>query len=295
MNAILPLLKTDNIVAGPATLDSFWIQEQQLMALGAPYQVQAINAMDWWFNQGGGKGATAKDTTVCLMRQNDPYGEAGKEGLAFAGKEMGFKVAKEVTFAATDTDYSAQVNQLKASNCTLVYLVGLPNATGGIMGSAEKISFTPQWIGQAPTWIGLLKGNAYMQKHFVIVSEGPEWGDESSPGMKQMVADIKAYSPSQEPDIYFAFGYGQAWSMAQVLEQAVKQGDLSRKGIVDAMNNVGTLKTGGLIGDYKYGKPADRTFPRAGRIFGVDATAPGGLKALTDQFTSAAAKKFTLQ
>jgi hypothetical protein len=163
------------------------------------------------------------------------------------------------------------------------------------MGSAEQIGFAPQWIGQAPTWIGILKGNAYMQQHFVIVSEGPEWGDETSPGMKQMVADIKAYSPDQGPDIYFGFGYGQAWSMGQVLEQAVKQGDLSRKGIVDAMNNVGTIKTGGLIGDYKYGKPAARVFPRGGRMFAVDANAPGGLKAVTEQFTSKAAAKFTLK
>jgi ABC-type branched-subunit amino acid transport system substrate-binding protein len=290
MNAILPLLKTDDVVAGPATLDSFWIKEQQLMALGAPYQIQAINAMDWWVNQKGNK-----TSTVCLMRQNDPYGEAGKQGLEFAGTQMGFKVAQEVTFAATDTDYSAQVNQLKAASCTLVYLVGLPNATGGIMGSAEQIGFAPQWIGQAPTWIGILKGNAYMQQHFVIVSEGPAWGDETSPGMKQMLADIKAYAPDQGPDIYFAFGYAQAWSMAQILEQAVKQGDLSRKGIVAAMNAVGTLTTGGLLGDYKYGPPASRVFPRGGRMFGVDAAAPGGLKALTDQFTSKAAAKYTLK
>jgi ABC-type branched-subunit amino acid transport system substrate-binding protein len=290
MNAILPLLKTDNIVAGPATLDSAWIKEQQLMALGAPYQIQAINAMDWWVNQKGNK-----DSTVCLMRQNDPYGEAGKEGLEFAGTQMGFKVAKEVTFAATDTDYSAQVNQLKAASCTLVYLVGLPNATGGIMGSAEQVGFAPQWIGQAPTWIGILKGNAYMQQHFALVSEGPEWGDATSPGMKQMTADITAYSPDQGPDVYFAFGYAQAWSMGQVLEQAVKKGDLSRKGIVAAMNSVGTIKTGGLLGDYVYGAPSARKFPRGGRMFAVDANAPGGLKALTPQFTSKAAGKFTLK
>src|SRR5438309_4449047 len=38
MNAVLPLLKADNMVAGPATLDSFWVPQQNLMALGAPYQ-----------------------------------------------------------------------------------------------------------------------------------------------------------------------------------------------------------------------------------------------------------------
>jgi ABC-type branched-subunit amino acid transport system substrate-binding protein len=287
-NALLPLLETDNIVAGPASLDSFWVPEQQLMALGAPYQIQAINAMDWWINQEG-----HTDSTICLMRQDDPYGKAGKDGIEFAAEEMDFEVAKEVTFAPTDTEFGAQVNQLKGSGCTLVYLVGLPNHTGAIMGAAEQAGFAPQWIGQQPTWIGLLAGNKYIQDHFVVVGEGPEWGDESNAGMKQMIADVKKYAADQQPDIYFSFGYAQAWSMAQILEKAVAKGDLSRKGIVDAMNGVGTLRTGGILGDYEYGPPKDRKPPRAGTIFDIDPATPGGLKAQTDAFVSDAAKKFT--
>lgn len=289
LKAVLPLLKTDNIVAGPATLDSFWIPEQQLLALGAPYQVQAINGMDWWINQEGNE-----DSVICLMRQDDPYGEAGKAGLEFAGEEMGFEIAEEVTFAATDTDWSAQVNQLKAAGCELVQLVGLPNSTGGIMGASEQIGFTPQWIGQGPTWLGAFKGSTYMQQYFVLVTEGPAWGDESEAGMKQLLADTQKYSPEQAPDIYYLFGYAQAWSMAQVLEKAVELGDLSRKGIVEAMNSVGTVDTGGLLGDYEYGPPEDRKFPRAGRIFRVDGAEASGLKAVTDLFASEAAEAFEL-
>jgi ABC-type branched-subunit amino acid transport system substrate-binding protein len=292
VNAILPQLKTDKVVAGPASLDSFWVPEQQLMALGAPYQVQAINAMDYWVNQQG-----HKDSKICVMYQDDPYGKAGLEGVKFAADDMGVKVTKEVTFAVTDTEFGAQINQLKASACEMVYLVGLPSATSPIMGAAEQTGFAPQWIGQSPTWVGLFSGNTYMQQHFLIINEGPEWGDTSSPGMKQMLDDITAYDKTkQQPDIYFAFGYAQAWSMAQILEKAVANGDLSRDGIVKAMNGVGTIKTGGLLGDYEYGKPADRVPPRAGRIFKVDPATPGGLKAVTaEEFTSDAAKKFKFE
>jgi ABC-type branched-subunit amino acid transport system substrate-binding protein len=289
VQAMLPLLRSDNIVAGPATLDSLWIPEQQLMALGAPYQVQAVNAMDWWINQEG-----HKDSKVCLLRQDDPYGEAGKEGLAFAADQLDFKIVKEAVYGVTDTDWSAQVNQLKAAGCEVVHLVGLPNATIGIMTVAAQTGFEPQWIGQGPNWIGLLKDIPYVQKHLAIVTEGPQWGD-GSPGMTQMLADAKQFSPEQQPDIYFLFGYAQAWSMAQVLEKAVANGDLSRKGITEAMNTVGTLETGGLLGDYQYGKPSDRVFPRAGRIYTVDPATPGGLKGATDLFTSDAAKKFKLK
>jgi ABC-type branched-subunit amino acid transport system substrate-binding protein len=288
VNATLPLQKTDNIVAGPATLDSQWVPEQQLMAVGAPYQIQAINAMDWWINQKG-----HKSDKVCLMRQSDPYGDAGKEGLEFAGKQMNFTITKDVTFAPTDTDFSAQVNQLKAAGCQVVFLVALPTVTGPVMNLSQQAGFDAQWIGQSPVWISLYAGNTFAQSHLAVVAEGPQWGDTSSPGMKQMLDDIKAYAPTQAPDIYFAFGYAQAWSMGQILEKAVANGDLSRKGIVDAMNSVGTLKTGGILGDYAYGAPKDRKPPRANTMFQVDPSVPGGLKAVTPSFTSDAAKKFT--
>jgi ABC-type branched-subunit amino acid transport system substrate-binding protein len=287
VQAMLPLLKTDGILAGPATLDSTWIAEQQLMALGAPYQIQVINAMDWWINQEG-----HEDSKVCMMRQDDPYGESGKEGLDFAAEQFDFTVTKDVTYGVADTDYSAQINQLKAAACEVVLLVGLPNATVGILGKAAETGFEPQWIGQGPNWINVLKGNAYAQKNLVIATEGPEWGDTSVSGMAQLLEDVKAYFPEQAPDLYFLFGYAQAWSMAQILEKAVENGDLSRKGIIAAMNDVGTLDTGGLLSDYEYGGPDDRVFPRAGRIFSVDATV--GLKAKTDLYTSDAAKEFEL-
>ena len=41
---MLPQLKPDNIVAAPASLDAFWVREQNLLPIGAPYQIQAINA-----------------------------------------------------------------------------------------------------------------------------------------------------------------------------------------------------------------------------------------------------------
>jgi ABC-type branched-subunit amino acid transport system substrate-binding protein len=288
VQALLPLLKTDGILAGPATLDSAWIGEQQLMALGAPYQIQVINAMDWWINQEGNE-----DSKVCMMRQDDPYGESGKEGLDFAAEQLDFTVTADVTYGVADTDWSAQINQLKAAGCELVLLVGLPNATNGIMGKAAETDFAPQWIGQGPNWINILKANPYAQEHLVIVTEGPEWGDTSVPGMAQLLDDVKAYFPEQGPDLYFLFGYAQAWSMAQILEKAVENGDLSRKGIVAAMNDVGTLKTGGLLSDYEYGGPGDRVFPRAGRIFSIDPEK--GLKAATELFTSDGAKEFELE
>jgi hypothetical protein len=84
--------------------------------------------------------------------------------------------------------------------------------------------------------------------------------------------------------------------MDQILERAVKNGDLSKAGITKASNQVGTLKFDGLVGDYKYGKSAkDRNPPRASTIAKIVVGAPIGLQAIETNATSDAAKKVTFR
>ena len=114
--------------------------------------------------------------------------------------------------------------------------------------------------------------------------------------MAKMLADVQQFAPDQRPDQYFAFGYAQAWAMDQILERAVKNGDLSKAGITKASKQVGTLKFEGLVGDYKYGKSAkDRNPPRASTIAKVTVGVPVGLEALETNVTSDAAKKITFR
>ena len=64
------------------------------------------------------------------------------------------------------------------------------------------------------------------------------------------------------------------------------------EGIVKAANALSSIKVGGLLGDYTWGKPADRNPPRSSTVFQVDPSTPGGLKGLKVNFSSDAAKKY---
>ncbi|HVM40442.1 MAG TPA: ABC transporter substrate-binding protein, partial [Acidimicrobiia bacterium] len=115
VNALREQLTDDNIVGQPASLDAFWVRVQHLLPIGGPYQIQAINAMDWVVNQGGltggGEGGGEDEGTtgraqedapvICFAGHDDPYGDAGKEGLDFAAEELGFEIAADVRFEAT--------------------------------------------------------------------------------------------------------------------------------------------------------------------------------------------------
>ncbi|CAA9226532.1 MAG: hypothetical protein AVDCRST_MAG76-978 [uncultured Acidimicrobiales bacterium] len=291
--AVLTSLKADGIVAAPASLDADWVREPNLLPIGAPYQIQAINTLTWYVNEGGGKGRK-----ICSLAQDDAYGQAGVQGVDFAAEKNGFTVAKKQTFTlGKGGEGTGAVQGLKDAGCEAVFLVSLPSDTAALLGIAARTGFAPQWFGQSPSYIGALATSPlkdYLAQTFMVASEGTEWGDTSVPGMKSMIDDIAQLKPDQPPDYYFAFGYNQASAVVQVLEKAVALGDLSHAGIRKAMEQVGTLTFGGLTGDYEYGRAADRVFPRETTLFKVDATKPVGLAAMKKSFTTEPANEFKI-
>ncbi len=289
MKAVLQRLKPDQLTAAPATLDSLWVKVPQLVPIGAPYQVEAANGFDYYINKGGGKGKK-----ICALAQDDEYGAACLQGLTFAAKQLKFSVATTARFA-TGSDVSAQVGQLADAKCEAVFLASLPNDTTSIVTKMIGRNFTPQVLGLAPSWLSGFESSPdqgpFFAQHFLLLSEGPAWGDTTVPGMKKMLDDVQQFSPDQKPDQYFAFGYAQSWAMDQVLEQAVKNGDLSKAGIAKAVNQVGSLKFQNLVGDYTYGSSAgSRNPPRDTTIFKIVNGKPIGLDIAVPSFVSPTAK-----
>lgn len=291
--AILTSLKADGMVASPASLDADWVREPNLLPLGSPYQIQAINALTWYVTEGGGQGKK-----VCSLSQDDAYGKAGVQGVDFAAERNGFTVASRQTFTAgKGAEATAAVQALKDAGCEGVFLTSLPSDTAALLGIAARTGFAPQWIGQSPSYSSSFTASPlkdYLAKTFLVASEGTEWGDTSVPGMKNMLADIATFKPDQQPDYYFAFGYNQANAVVQVLEKAVADGDLSHAGIQRAMEGVGTLRFDGLTGDYAYGKAADRVFPLETTLFEVDPAKPVGLAVVKKNFVTEPAKDFKI-
>jgi ABC-type branched-subunit amino acid transport system substrate-binding protein len=291
INALLEQLVSDDIVAQPASLDAFWVREQNLVPIGAPYQIQAINGIDWYVNEGGG----SDQSKICILRQDDPYGEAGLEGVEFGLDALGMELASEATFPVGNPDFTAQITQLQGDGCEAVWLTATPTDTGSALGKAAELGYTPRWLGQSPTWIGLFVDSPllpYLQENFTWISEGPEYGDDSVEGMSELLRIQDTYAPDQEPDIYFNFGYLESKAVHQVLEAAVANGDLSHEGIIEALNSIDEFTFDGLFGDYGWGSPEDRNPPRTNSIFEVDPSKPIGLGLVQADYEADAAADF---
>jgi hypothetical protein len=105
-----------------------------------------------------------------------------------------------------------------------------------------------------------------------------------------MLNDVSKYAPSQQPDYFFQAGYTLAWITAAIIKKAADNKDLSRTGLVNAFNSIGTISTGGLLPTLTYGNSPNQRVPeRDSRIFAIDPTQPGDIKPITPDFTGTAA------
>jgi len=291
--AVLPQLRQDGMIAAPASLDALWVREENLLPVGGPYQIQAINALDYYVNQADGQGKN-----VCSFIQDDAYGEAGQAGVDFAAEKLGFKVADTQKFKVGDKDVTGQIQRLQRAKCDAVFLVATPTDAGTIWGTAAKLGFAPRWIGQSPSWIDELGASPlaeYLQQTTWITAEGTEWGDTEVEGMTALVDRVEEFKPDQDPDYYFSFGYLQGQAMTALLEKAVELGDVSKEGLMKASEELGSVSFDGLSGDYEYGPAESRNPPRTTTIYEVDPDKPFGLGTLEYQYESDAAKEYEFQ
>ncbi len=291
VNAVLPLLAEDSVVAIPTTFDIQWVRERFLLPWGPPYQLWAANGVAYYLSQPGNAGRR-----MCSLVLATGYGEAGAEGIEFAAKDLGFEVAVRATFRQDDQDFVAPITQLKNGGCEGVLLASLPGVTGKVLGAAAQLGFAPRWIGLGPTWHqSLVKSPLidYYEKNLWVSVPTRQWGDTTAAGMQAMVAAIAKYSPTQEPDLYFGFGFLVAQTAHALLEEAVRRGDLSRAGILAATE---TVQVGyeGLWPEYRYGTPATREPPRSNGIFRVKRTQPGGLESIAVGYSSPPAAKYPI-
>jgi ABC-type branched-subunit amino acid transport system substrate-binding protein len=278
-NALLPDFIDDDVLAAPASL-----REPNLIPVGAPYQAQAINGIDWYFSQPENEGQV-----LCTLASDDEYGDTGVEGADFAAENLGIEIAAKATFPAPSATrpaqtFEAQLSQLQGAGCEVILFVATASDTAGLTTALTENTYSPIILGQSPSWLGPFATFAFLQTNFFLLSEGAAYGDESVAGMAELVRIQETYAPDVAPDIYFNFGYLQAMAVHQLLEEAVANGDLSREGLMAALESVGTFTFDGLVGDYVYGTADDRVPPTLSSIFKPNPDAPQGLEIVAQDY-----------
>jgi ABC-type branched-subunit amino acid transport system substrate-binding protein len=288
--AIKDLAAADHMLVSAATLSSALAREKYLILLGTPYRLQVENAFDYVVNKLG-----VQNPPVGIIYQDDEYGQDGLTGFKEAVSVYHLNDVGEATYALTDTDYTAQISKLKAAGAKYVFLTSIPTVTAGIIGTAFKLGFNPQWILQSPAFAQALlavPGLGALMSHDWVVAQGATWGDTSQPGMAQLLKDVAKYAPDQKPDGFFEFGYTESKITYAILKKALDNNDITRDGLFTAFESLKNVDLGGLLPPVTYGStPNDRVPTRDSIVFQIDPTQPTGVKPLSPDFTGVAAKQ----
>ena len=287
VDTLLPLLEQDTVVAAPTTFDAEWVREPQLLPWGTPYQIATINGLAFYRIEGGGAGRS-----ICAVVLETGYGEAGLEGLEFASKAMGFEVAATVRVRQEERDFAAAVTRLRSARCDAVLLVSLPGVTERLLGAASQLGFEARWIALMPGWHPSLARSPltpYYERNLWVVWDGPEWGDTTVIGMRNLLDAQRRFRPTRQPDPYHLAGWAMGRVVHLALEKAASLSDMSRAGVTRAVSEMGDVTFEGLLGTYRYGPAETREPPRTSTIFRVNGTRPVGLEAVALNYVSSVA------
>lgn len=294
--AIQAQADAQNVLIGAATQSSSWVTDKVMAVIGTPYAVDVANGIDYIVKQQG-----KKDARIGIIYQNDEYGQDGLRGYQAALDKYHFNDVGRETYTAGDKDYTAQVLHLKQKGADHVFVIATPTSAGTIVGTGAAVGFQPTWVFQGPAWSEYLMtkdGTAAgahtpvfgaLSANTLVLGYEAAWGDSSVPGMKQFLADHDKYFPQQPPDVYYIYGYCEAQMEVAVIKKAIENGDLSRKGILDAKLHLGKVDFGGLIPPVNY-TPDLGPASRVSNISKVDPSAPGFLSIAKPYFEGDAAK-----
>ncbi len=288
--AIKDRAATDHMLVSVASLSSALTREKYLILVGTPYRLQTENAFDYVVNKLG-----IKNPATGIIYQNDDYGRDGLTGYKEAIGVYHLNDVGQATYAPTDTDFTAQVSQLKAAGAKYVFLTALPAVTAKIIGTAHALGYDPQWILQSPAFSPRLLAiptlKPLLSKAWVV-NQGATWGDRSKPGMREMLDAVARYAPDQQPDSVFEFGYTESKITYAILKQAIANNNLTRDGLLKAFESLKNVDLGGLLPPVTYGSsPNDRVPTRDSTVYAIDPSQPTSIRDLSGDFIGTAAQQ----
>jgi ABC-type branched-subunit amino acid transport system substrate-binding protein len=266
--ALADQLQADKMVNIPEAWARSLTENPQNAVVGATYDVEMINGLDYLLKQGKIKEG---DKLGHIYFEGD-YGAGGLAGSKYFADKHGMTVV-EAQIKSTDTDMTAQVTNFKAEGVTAILLTTAPAATASAAGVAAQVGLNVPILGNNPVYApGLLASPAgpTLKANMYIASPVPAFDQQ-----QQLLSDYTAKYPGGTPSLGVVHGYADALVMNQILEKACADGDLTPEGVTKAKASLADVDTKGLVVPLDYSKGGS---PSSQSYILQPADGPGGAK-----------------
>jgi ABC-type branched-subunit amino acid transport system substrate-binding protein len=286
--ALLPTLKSDSMLSLLSAWPSSLLGNDFIIEIGAPYDIELINGLDYI----KGKGMIKSGDKIGHLYYEGEYGENGLKGSKFYASENGMTVVEQ-KIQPTDEDMTGQVAAFKRAGVNAIAATTGPKQLASLAGIAAAQGLDVPIVGNNPTFDPAVMASpaakALQANTYVVGSISPWTVDE--PAVAKVGDDFISAYGEKDAKASVQFGYAQAQVMYEILNQACKDKDLSRQGLVKAAHKLSGVDTGGLVAgtlDYtKVGEPSTRSV-----YIARPAKVTGGLKPLPETFESDTAKSY---
>ncbi len=273
--ALLPTFQRDNMLAVAAAWPPAFLDAKSVAIVGATYDLEAINGIEWLMEN---KGLKKGDAIGDLYFEGD-FGEGGLVGVKYAAEQFGLRVVEQ-KIKATDEDMSGAAAKFKREGVKAIWVTTAPGQLASLAGVAKSSGLNVPIGTNGPVFAPqLLKtpvGDTLAETVTVFNSNATYASD--SPAVRKLAGDYEKAYPKGVPQQAVVTGYSEAQVMNSVLEKACENKDLSRQGIIDAFRQLSGVKTEGLVaGDLDFTQVGQAS-SKAVFAHDVDKDAPGGLK-----------------
>jgi ABC-type branched-subunit amino acid transport system substrate-binding protein len=281
----LEIQKNQSLVSGPATWWSGWGYEDDGLVVesGASYCVNAMNGLDYVAEQD-----RAPKTVLSIGYPGD-YGGDTAAGAKIWGEENEAQVDSiETAPNAQAGNQDAAVGRIVKDKPDVVILGVGPAEMAEIVGKAAAGGYKGRFIGEPPTYnTVVLKSEAApaIKSLYRFIGSWAPYGADT-PAHDAMKQALGGKAPAND-----GYTYGWIWSypLKAVLEQALKDGDMTREGLKNAVQKT-TVDYEGALPDRTYGGDPSATVVRGSLVAKPDEGAPLGLSVEKDIFTGPTAK-----
>lgn len=270
---LMPQFDADHMVNIPAAWAQSLTEDPQIAVVGATYEVEMINVLDYLLDEGKIK----EGDKIGHIYFEGEYGEGGLAGSKYFAEQHGMTVVEQ-QIQSTDADMTAQVTKLKAEGVKAIALTVAPGQTASVAGVAAAQGLDVPIAGNNPVFApALLEGPAGESLKNNLYVASPVAPFDKLP---DLLEKYQAAHPG-DPTLGVVWGTAAADVMRQILDKACENGDLTPEGVSKAKDEMGTVETDGMAVPLTFEtgqSPSDASY-----IFRA-ADVPGGATAVSDKF-----------
>ncbi|MFC0042100.1 ABC transporter substrate-binding protein [Actinomadura rayongensis] len=283
---ILDDLRTERMLAVPASFQSRWEFEDVILESGTSYCFHYMNAVDYAVRQGRVK-------RVMSVHFAGDYGADGAGGARIAARAHRLAYRSVQTPQGPDRQAAAVRSILKFKPDVVLLSTG-PAETAAIVGQAVAHGYKGRFFGDQTTWnVAVMKSPvaAAMRDHYLMTATWKPFATDA-PGYTAMRAALGRVVP----DDTLTVGWSMQYPLKAVLERAAQNGRLTRQGLYTAMKETTFVDYEGMMppaaGDFS-GTPNASAF-RETVFERPDPSRYTGLRVLTDYQAGATADGYRL-